>query len=71
MEKTTPELASGAQLYRLNQLALLPEQPQITKAKATTILTEARRTGKWPKERPDIGRPWDGPLHRSKPKVGS
>ena len=65
-----PELATGAQLYRMNRLGILPERTQITKARATAILTEARRTGKWPKERPEIGRPFDGTwVRRSRGKA--
>jgi hypothetical protein len=68
-DKIEIELATGAQLYRMNQLGILPEQSQITKQKASAVLTEARLTGKWPKERPDIGRPYDGTWFRSRWKA--
>jgi len=41
------ELATGAQLVRLNRLALLPASEQITKAEASELITRAVATGKW------------------------
>ena len=59
------DLATGAQLYRMNELGILPATVQITKEEANEILSEARRNGTWPKERPQIGKPFgSGPLLR-------
>ena len=59
------DLATGAQLVRMNELGILPATVQVTKEEANEILSEARRNGTWPKERPQIGKPFGpGPLLR-------
>jgi hypothetical protein len=48
---TNDELATGAQLVRLNRLGMLPERPQVTKAQASALITQAVADGKW--------KPWE------------